>query len=374
MKRKKSLDNICISDTIIKENLPYSFVHYPSHYRTFIGFSKYNNSTVKLCSCTKRDSTVKLCSCTKRGIEHFVFFLSNRCNTVTYWSENDLESFSWYELEKYFPKVVIDSAIDNQQTQPNNTLIEVLSFEEKICHQCNLSHPSLKYCHPMYGNEFKQNYGWYFNQTYLNLAIDSNLFQIDNEPFAITERCPPKILKIINEILESEQKYWEIGLLHKKFEDSPELLDEYYEKFELNNNTPKLNYDLRKELKKNVENIVRENFGFKRIGEGLIKETLLYQIVCKIFPNENVFRNKKPLWLEGLELDIYIPNLDLALEYQGEQHFHSIEHWGGQEALNALKERDKRKKSLCKKKRINLFFVNYDDPLTEDFVRLLLKL
>lgn len=77
--------------------------------------------------------------------------------------------------------------------------------------------------------------------------------------------------------------------------------------------------------------------------------------------------------LEGLELDIPMPNSNLALEYQGKQHFKPIEHWGGEDSLKALKERDKRKKILCKEKGINLFHVNFDNPLTEDFVRQLLK-
>lgn len=360
-KTKDNLNDICVENTIVKERLPYPFVHYPSLYGTFIGFSE------------DKTSTVTMCSCTKQTIEHLLFLLTQRCNTICFWSDDDINTLDWHELKKYFPEVIVEAAISNSEIQSNKTLIELFYFQDELCHKCNLANPTLRYCHPMYGNKFVQKYGWYFNQTYLNLAIDSKLFQAFDELVAIEERCPPEIIKIINNIVETEHKYWERKLIYQKFRDNDDKLDAYESSFDDNDSTSKLNYDLRRELKRTVENIVRENFGFNKIGEGLVQETLLYQIVTKIFPTKNVFRNKRPSWLEGLELDIYIPDLNLALEYQGQQHFHAVKHWGGEEALTALQERDKRKLSLCEERGINLFLVNYYDPLTEEFVRQLLE-
>ena len=57
--------------------------------------------------------------------------------------------------------------------------------------------------------------------------------------------------------------------------------------------------------------------------------------------------------LNGLELDIYYPELNIAIEYQGNYWHNRPE----------TKERDKRKKKLCKEKGIKLIEVWDDDFL-----------
>lgn len=46
--------------------------------------------------------------------------------------------------------------------------------------------------------------------------------------------------------------------------------------------------------------------------------------------------------------DIFIPELNLAVEYQGAQHFKAVPLFGGDEGLKKAKERDKIKKLRCK--------------------------
>jgi len=117
-----------------------------------------------------------------------------------------------------------------------------------------------------------------------------------------------------------------------------------------------------------VENEVRQSFNFKKIGEAWTSESILYAIIKRIFPNYNVRRHYRPGILEGLELDIYIEELNVGIEYQGLQHFKPVKHWGGEEGLIKTKERDKRKKKLCKLNSIKLIYFDYTEGLTEDFV------
>lgn len=64
-------------------------------------------------------------------------------------------------------------------------------------------------------------------------------------------------------------------------------------------------------------------------------------------------------------LDVYIPELQIAFEYQGIQHSKPVDFFGGEEAFVKTKERDERKSLLCKKNNVKLFFVLPDYEFEE---------
>ena len=67
-------------------------------------------------------------------------------------------------------------------------------------------------------------------------------------------------------------------------------------------------------------------------------------------------------WLKNINnlyLDFYIPNIKIAIECQGKQHFISSDFYGGEKTLNEIKERDLLKRKLCDKNGIKiLYFTN----------------
>jgi len=82
-----------------------------------------------------------------------------------------------------------------------------------------------------------------------------------------------------------------------------------------------------------------------------------------IFINEEVveeFHDKKILRQSGfpLEFDLFLPNLKLAFEYQGEQHFREIPA-AGFGTLDSRKSRDAEKHQLCIANGITLIPVPY---------------
>jgi hypothetical protein len=85
------------------------------------------------------------------------------------------------------------------------------------------------------------------------------------------------------------------------------------------------------------------------------------------FNEYNVIHHGKPRWLGKQHLDIYIPELSIGIEYQGEQHYSSIEYFGGENALKSNKERDLRKKQLCIENGLTL----YEVYPTDDFENLI---
>src|SRR5690606_22936392 len=70
-----------------------------------------------------------------------------------------------------------------------------------------------------------------------------------------------------------------------------------------------------------------------------------------------------------MELDIWLPSLLLAFEYQGPGHYRPIY---GEKSLKETQRRDREKRRACKKVGIKLIEVKYTMELTEENVRKLL--
>jgi hypothetical protein len=118
-----------------------------------------------------------------------------------------------------------------------------------------------------------------------------------------------------------------------------------------------------------VENEVRQSFGHYEKGNRWTSETILYQLVESQYSEYTIRRHHRPEFLEGLELDIYIEEEDIAIEYQGVQHYEPVEHWRGEEGLKKRQERDEKKKRLCKENDIKLVYFRYDEELSEEIVQ-----
>ena len=120
---------------------------------------------------------------------------------------------------------------------------------------------------------------------------------------------------------------------------------------------------------RDAENYVRDLIGVPRVGEGWINETALYNLLKNVvFPNAEVVREASPEWLGRQRLDIFVPELMLAVEYHGEQHYRAVSLFGGNEGLAKTKERDRLKRQLCQQNGIRLVTFRYNEDLTEEHV------
>ena len=122
-------------------------------------------------------------------------------------------------------------------------------------------------------------------------------------------------------------------------------------------------------LREYIENEIRRKYGVKDIGDYWTSETRLFNIIKKLFPNMKVERHFRPYYLKGLELDIFIGDLKLGLEYQGKQHFEPVKHWGGKKAHAELKKRDTKKKKLCKSLGISIIYFNHNEIISANLVK-----
>ena len=117
-----------------------------------------------------------------------------------------------------------------------------------------------------------------------------------------------------------------------------------------------------------TENKLRAKFGYYKIGERWLTETLLFNLLKEIFVNTEVIFHYHGEELEGLELDIWIPKYKLGVEYQGIQHFKAIKHWGGEKNLEKQKLNDQRKRNICNDLGYNLIEFFYNEDITKDLI------
>ncbi len=190
-------------------------------------------------------------------------------------------------------------------------------FAPNLCHRCNAA--------PLYGtygysdrssNYFVSHFRPYINQGCFVFGLHRS------GELADSELCPPSLLPLTNT---------------QRFE--------------------------------HVEELVRSQFGFPQAGINNNQESMVFLILRRLFPGKKILRRQRPAWLGGLELDIVVEDLGLAIEFQGVQHAAPMKHLGGEAAFKALRRRDKRKAGLCREHGLTLVEIHERDGVTEQEVR-----
>ncbi|MFC7020433.1 MULTISPECIES: hypothetical protein [Haloarcula] len=362
-----------------QDKLPYPIVQYPAHYGVFIGFKPESDGDLHFCSCAK-DAIRNYIRC---GMENPA--VSGRTPSV----ENI--------LSRKFPEDALDQVSDTDVDSPD-AIVNELNFADQLCHRCNGVVPEYRYCHEMYGTVFMQKHGWYVNQQQYEYGIcDGNDYLHDVLPEDITgivddgfrdrldryERLQDKKWEREREIREQkeeaidevrdelpddidrEERYRRIREVREPYEEMDPLPGDEAEEFaELQD---QLQAE-RKEIMDSVENEVRQAFGHYKKGNRWTSETILYQLVESNYPEHTIKRHYRPDFLDGLELDIFLEEADVGIEYQGIQHYEAVDHWGGEEGLKQRQERDQKKKELCDEHSIDLVCIRHDQELTDALI------
>lgn len=86
----------------------------------------------------------------------------------------------------------------------------------------------------------------------------------------------------------------------------------------------------------------------------------LYSRLCNEFPDLEILYEYSPDWLGKQRFDIYIPKYNIAIEYNGEQHYKPIARFGGVLGYNKTVERDSYKLEKCKANNCKLYVLRYD--------------
>lgn len=107
-------------------------------------------------------------------------------------------------------------------------------------------------------------------------------------------------------------------------------------------------------------------------GKGcpICRESLGERTIANYLTRNNIdfIRQKKfddCIYVNKLPFDFFIPILNLAIEYDGIQHFMSIRQFGGDKEFEKVKIKDKIKSDYCKINNIQLLRISYKDNIKE---------
>ena len=94
---------------------------------------------------------------------------------------------------------------------------------------------------------------------------------------------------------------------------------------------------------------------------------ILYELLREFFSGKKIIQE----YVLGnqLRLDFYLPELNLAIEYNGAQHYRKVNHFHKDDAafFSSLR-RDEEKAFACQQLGINIIYFDYQDKLTLELV------
>lgn len=93
-------------------------------------------------------------------------------------------------------------------------------------------------------------------------------------------------------------------------------------------------------------------------------EVRMYLLEKGVFFEEQV-RFDDCRYKKSLPFDFYLPTMNTLIEFDGEQHFQPIEHWGGERSFLEIQQRDKIKTDFCLSNNIKLIRISYMDDVKE---------
>jgi len=108
----------------------------------------------------------------------------------------------------------------------------------------------------------------------------------------------------------------------------------------------------------------------KKNGCPICNESKGEKILMNYFKNNEIYyiRQKKfinCIDINELPFDFYLPYYNVCVEFDGLQHYKSIDYFGGKKTLEYIKKHDEIKNSFCKNNNIKLIRIKYNENIIE---------
>lgn len=101
------------------------------------------------------------------------------------------------------------------------------------------------------------------------------------------------------------------------------------------------------------------SFGEETIAKLLSQNQIIFE-KQKTFPE---LKYKNPLYC-----DFFLPEFNLVIEYNGEQHYRPVKLYGGEEELKIVQLRDQIKKDYCINNEINYLVIRFDENIEQTLI------
>lgn len=105
-------------------------------------------------------------------------------------------------------------------------------------------------------------------------------------------------------------------------------------------------------------------------GRNDLSEIKLTNIIKDNF--QNIIPQYKPEFLiengKQQSIDIYLPDFNIGIEYQGRQHFIPVSRFGGSSEYEKTVERDKRKLKKCAENGVKLIYFSWEKEVPSEYI------
>lgn len=112
-----------------------------------------------------------------------------------------------------------------------------------------------------------------------------------------------------------------------------------------------------------ADNCFRRDRGIPEIGRGWVSEVALLDLIRTIWPS--AIHQWRPAFLGMQSIDIHVPELSIAIEYQGQQHYEPVDLFGGKDGFLLTRARDEKKRALLNANDVRLLEWPYNAPITK---------
>jgi Zn finger protein HypA/HybF involved in hydrogenase expression len=312
------------------------------------------------------------------------YYLKNKEKIIKY--QKDKYHETHVIKPRSFSEEEFQSRLKDNYGDKFKTLTPYINSRVKIkvkCNDCNYEWLTLsssllrgrgcKKCHILskrktndkFSEEFTKNYGDRYELLYdyinANTKIKVKCKLCDNiwesKPYHLSHtkcECPKCASK--NRGLKNRKTHDEfVNEVNTKFPNKYEVIGQYIKaniKIEIKCNICSNNWNIAPySLLQGIGcPICNQSKGEFLISKYLIENNILYY-------SQHVFSECK--YKNSLRFDFYLTEYNICIEYDGIQHFKSIEYFGGEERFKSTIEIDKIKNDFCKKNKIKMIRIPY---------------
>ena len=188
-----------------------------------------------------------------------------------------------------------------------------------------------------------------------NRAPDNGAFGYDNKAFALREAFLTWKSEELSKRFEKHSRYYTVNASFKEKDDVYEFA-----------------MVLLEEARKGAFEDEKAEYYIHPVNRWTSEESV-YKLACNLYGKKNVVYQYRPQYLKSskngqMSFDVFIKHLNVAIEYQGIQHFEPIDYFGGYEAFEKLIIRDAEKKEMCEKNKIHLIYILYNEEITQSLI------